>query len=63
MAKLVEVLEQTVMPAIDGREVHRIGNKLYVRLDDDRRVEISLTTAGYAGNYEVILLKVVSKTN
>ena len=62
MPKLVNVLEQMVMPALDSREVHQIGNKLYVPLDEDRRIEISLTTAGYAGNYEVILLKVVSKT-
>ena len=63
MAKLVDVLEQTVMPAIDGREVHRIGNKLYVLLDEDRRIEISLATAGYAGNFEVLFLNLVSKTN
>lgn len=61
--KLIDVLKETVAPALAGRNVMEIGSKLYVKLDDVRRIELSLETAGYADNYEIILMKLVSKTN
>jgi hypothetical protein len=61
--KLIDVLKETVAPALAGRNTTEIGNKLYVKLDDVRRIELSLETAGYADHYEIILMKLVSKTN
>lgn len=63
MKRVIDVLRETVSPVLVGRDVKEIGNRLYVMLDDIRRVEISLTTAGYADNYERILMKLVSKNH
>ena len=61
MAKMIDVLRETVSPAIEGRVTREIGNSLYVILDEDRRIGISFETAGVSGNYEVLLLKLTSK--
>lgn len=61
--KLIDVLRNTVRPALAGRETKVIGSKIYVMLDDVRRIEITIKTAGSQGNYEIILMKLVSKTN
>ena len=60
--KLIDVLAATVEPALFGRTTKEIGDVLYVVLDAERRISVRLTTAGYAGNYEVLLLILTSKT-
>ena len=63
MAKMIEVLRQTVSPAIVrcGFDMQEIGNKIYVKLDETRRVEMCFDTAGYQGNYEVLFFKLTDK--
>lgn len=58
---LIIYLRDCVSPALAGRDVTEIGNKLYVKLDGDRRVEIGLCESRIKNNYDAILLKLFSK--
>lgn len=63
MNKLIDITRATISPALNGYETQEIGNKLHVKLDDTRRVEVYFRTTGIADNYDAIQLKLVSKTN
>lgn len=60
---LIIYLRDCVSPALAGRDVTEIGNKMYVTLDDDRRVEISLYESCAKNNYNALLFKLFSKTH
>lgn len=63
MARIADCLVKAVRPGVSGFDLQTIGNKAFIKLDDDRRVEFSLDTMGYSGNYELLLMKLISKTH
>lgn len=63
MASITDLTLGLVSRAIPEFDRQTIGRKTIIKLDDCRRIEFYLDTCGYQGNYEVLIMILVSKTN
>lgn len=60
---MIKILDNIFADVLDDYATKYIGNKIYIKLDDNRRIELSFYNMHSVDNFNSISLKLVHKVN